>query len=371
MLDFFEILYYNSNETKRNKIVKTMKNTRKHSIYTLADKAGVSSATVSKALNNSPEISIKMRTKIKALAAEYNFKPRVIRNCDPNICVLIQQYKGHPLDFDFYVSSILEGVAMYAQEGNIEVSIYANDVEYLNRCDLVRELRNRRVDGAVIIRTNQESKYFDQLADQDFPFFVLNGICSKYPEHYVLINHEQVGYSAVSKLIEMGHRKIGVLYASIGAYGSSCILEGYKRAITEAGLEFNEDYICRNNELQQGIEFGRTGIKKLINEFPEISAVFSFHHVTAMGALRGLYEINLSVPEDISLITFGRSQETEYLCPSLSSVEYSIKEIAMLATRQVHRQIRKLPLLPADRYSDLLKCCVVIRESVIPNKINE
>ena len=77
---------------------------KRTSIYTIGKELGVSPATVSRALNHHPAVSAGVRARVQAVAAKCKFKPRVVSNRVTNLCVLIQQYDGHPLDFSAFVS---------------------------------------------------------------------------------------------------------------------------------------------------------------------------------------------------------------------------------------------------------------------------
>ena len=182
------------------------------SIYTLSREAGVSPATISRALSNHPGVSAKMRAKIKPLAAKYNFKPRTVRRKVTNICVMVQHLQGHPLGFDDYVSLSMEGIAKYCHEQGLEMSLYYGTPSELNDCDIVRELGRRDADAAVILRPGSQSTYLQQMDDQLFPYFVLD---APGLENGFSLENDAIGYEATRHLTSLGHRLIGVICDSM------------------------------------------------------------------------------------------------------------------------------------------------------------
>ncbi|AHF93320.1 LacI family transcriptional regulator [Opitutaceae bacterium TAV5] len=326
---------------------------RRTTVYSLGDELGVSVATISKALRGSAEISAELRKKVRDLAARRNFKPRVVSRKVPNICVLIQQYPGHTLDFGLFLSTVMEGVAQYVQEEGLEMSIYADTIDRLNACDIVRELRRRSIDGAVILRSNDESHYFSRLEAEGFPHCALLSTTPAHRDNVITVNNDEVGYRATRHLIDRGHREIGVLVSPPAGVSGQARFAGYRRALEEAGIAFDEKRVAREGTDKTGLQFGSDAIQNLVRENPRMTAVFVMDHPVVVGLLHGVSRIGIHVPRDLSVISCDDYPETAFLQPPVTVIDIPNRTLGYEAARQVYRLIRGLEPLPLDTRIDL------------------
>jgi LacI family transcriptional regulator len=336
---------------------------RRTTVYSLSDELGVSVATVSKALRGSPEISVEIRRKVRDLAEKRNFKPRVVSRKVPNICVLIQQYPGHALDFGPFLSTVMEGVALYVREEGLEMSIYADNIDKLNSSDMVRELRRRSIDGAVILRANDDSEYFRRLEAENFPHCALLSTPAGHTGNVILVDNLQVGRTATQYLLEKGHRRVGVLVSPPHGVSGKDRFEGYRRALTEGGVTYDEALVLHEEEELTGLQFGEEGVRALLARNPDMTAVFCMDHAVVIGLLHGLNKLGKSVPRDLSVVSCDDYPESSYLNPPLSLVDIPNRELGYHAARQVYRLIRGLsPINVGDQLN--LNGRLIERESV-------
>lgn len=316
-------------------------------IYKLGQELGISPSTVSKALNHSPEISAELRVRVQNLARTSRFKPRHVSNRVPNICVLVQQLPGHPLDFSPYLARIMEGVAQYTREEGLEMSIYAADVDELNNVDLVRELRRRGIGGVVVLRANEASDFFKQLDAQHFPYVSLRSNNGRDVEHYIGLNDRQLARQATEYLIGLGHRGIGMLDHSPNSSASQQRVDGYKEALTVAGLTCDPKWMLTARPDQIGLVFGRDGVIELLKQSPEVTGLLVLDHSAAVGVLHGMDISGKRVPDDLSVISFDDYPESAFLHPPLTTVGAPIDEMGYQAARYVFRRIRNLEPMDA------------------------
>lgn len=341
------------------------KQTQTTSIYTLSKELGVSTATISKALNNSVEISAERKKEIKELARKRNFVLRPTKRHIQTIGVIIQQHPNHPLDFSPYIMSILEGVAEYTREEKIEMSLYARSVDELNSGNLARELRRRCIDGIIVLCANSQSRFYDNLDEDEFPYFNLFSNNGSETDKILHIQEEEIGFRVTKHLIENGHHQIGVIVSPPEGEVGKERLAGYYRAHKELDIEVKEQLIEQGENLPLGYESGSIGVKNLISKNPEMTAVFTMSYQNALGAMKGIQKLGLTVPEDISLISCDNFPETEYLTPALTVVDIPYNEAGYFASKQVHRMINNLHLLDiSDKINTSGK--IIVRESVAP-----
>ena len=335
------------------------------SIYTLSKEVGVSPATVSKALNNAPGVSAEVRERIRALARKYNFRPRVVPSRSPNICALIQQYPEHRLNLYSYLSFVIEGIADYCREESLEMSLFLADIEELNRFDIIQELGRRNVDGAIILRSSRESRFVHSLDAAHFPYCsILTGSPAR-PGRLLTIDNREVACRAVTHLLELGHRKIAALATPSNVQTGQLRLQGYRQTLEKAGIEVDEELICRSDSDLQGLEFGYQAVRQLLKERPDTTALFAFGHQIALGALHACQTMGVSIPQDLSLLTCDDFPGTAYLHPPLTAIRIPNQQLGYMAARQVHRLIRNLPELEVEQHTDL-GGELIVRESTAP-----
>jgi LacI family transcriptional regulator len=338
---------------------------KKTSIYTLSRELGVSPATISRALNNHPAVSADIRARVQRIAEKRNFKPRFVSNKITNICVLIQQYDGHPLDFGAFLSQTLEGIAQYCRHENLEMSLFSTHVRELNQCDLVRELRRRNADGVIILRASDLTEYIPQLIDQKFPHLCLFSGDGKTPEPILPINDVALAHEATRYLVSLGHTKIGILNGAPHSQFAQRRIDGYRQALREAGIQPDDrlEMTADVNIHRGGLQFGAAGVEELLRREPKTTAVFTTGEATARGALCWLYEHDIKVPDRISVMAFDDFPETAYTCPPLTTVRIPYLEMGYEGARQVHRLCRGLDVLLTPDVMDRLAGELVVRKS--------
>jgi len=339
----------------------------KTSIYTISKELGVSPATVSRALNMHPSISAEVRERVRKAAERRKFKPRFVSSRPMAVYALIQQVKGHPLDFDNFLARSLEGIAEYCRDEGIEMGVYSSDVESLNECDIVRELRKRGANAAVVLRASKDSKYLEQMESQKFPHFQLfNGFKRSSP-YLFEIDNASLAKKMAGHLAELGHRKMGFIIDTAQFPSHLERLESFKAALAEKGLPCGKELFFSGDELPQiplggGLEVGAIGVKALLERNEGLSAVCAVGDSVAKGALGWLHRNGVAVPGKLSVASFDDFPETAYLCPPLTTMRIPYQKIAYEGARQAHRLSKGLEVqMPSGLGGEL-----VIRESTGP-----
>lgn len=336
----------------------------KMTIYKLGRELGISPSTVSKALNHSPEISAELRSRVQDLARANQFRPRLVSSRVPNICVLVQQLPGHPLDFSPFLARVMEGVAQYAREEGLEMSIFAADVNELNDADLVRELRRRSASGVVIVRANSHSQFFPQLESQHFAYTSLLTNDGQHTRHHIAVNECESATILVAHLAQLGHRNIAVLNHDPHSSSGQQRTAGVSAAMRQAGITETPLVVTPEGQ-QSGLDFGRMGVLRLLKDRPNVTALLAFDYMVGIGALRGAADAGIRIPSDLSLGCFDEYPESRYMTPALTTVGVPIEYLGYQAARDVHRQIRNLE--PLDFNQDMrLRPVLNARESTAP-----
>ena len=294
------------------------------STYTMKDIArelGVSVATVSRALKDSPRISQEQRERIKIFAREHNFYPNAIAESlrrsktrpSTLIGVIIPQINH------FYFSSILAGIEEQAGVRGYTVAVAQSGEQYEREVRICESFMHSRVCGVIVSQAKDTKRYdhFQELLDKNIPLVFYDRICTGMNTNRVVVDDYMGAFNAVSHLIETGCKRIAF-------YGSPMQLEisknrynGYRDAILRHGLQVDDSlrYFCDC----------RADAEELTPEVMEREdrpdAFFAVNDDTAIGILYTVKRLGYSVPEDISICGFTNGERAIACEPMLTTVE--------------------------------------------------
>lgn len=295
-----------------------------HSTITMRDIAealGVSVATVSRALKDSPRISVEQREKIKAYAQEHNYYPNILAESLRNsavrpmkvIGVIVPQYEH------FYFSSVLSGIDQEATSRGYTIMVGESLDQFEREELLCKRFYENKVCGIIVSQAKNTTRYehFQRLIDHSLPLVFYDRICTGINCDRVVVDDYQGAFNAVNYLIETGCRRIAF-------YGSPMTMEisknrynGYRDALLKAGLEPEERFfrICDNRNDAEAI----TPDILAQEEIPD--AFFAVNDDTAIGILYTAKRMGYRVPQDISICGFTNGQRAVACDPMLTTVE--------------------------------------------------
>jgi len=307
---------------------------KKTTIYTLAKELNLSPSTISKALNNSPNINAETAALVRRKAAEQDFTLRPFVSRSTNICAVLQTTGIQDNCFTPYTIAVMQGMMEYLQEHELEFSILNDSAEQLNNGTLQRQLGKRNVNGAVLININKDCFFWRELDRHEFPYCsLLTDHCN--PQRQLSIDNSQAAEQAIDYLLQLGHRNIAVLSTPIGTKR----VNGYRKALERAGLQPNPDYIIQADYEIDGLVFGHSCVTDLFRRKPEITALLVMGSRAAIGAMHAFYHLGISIPQQVSLIAFDDAPEAAYLNPPLTVMRVPNKKLGYSAARWVHRMI--------------------------------
>lgn len=319
-------------------------------IKDIAKISGVSVSTVSRVLNNHPDVSEDVRQKVMAVVEEYNYIPnnsaRALGQSKSDNIGLIVRGISNP----FYTSIIHE------IEQDIEKAGYTLVMQQIGSCDdelLAGAMmeRDKRLRGLIFLGGRLDSTK-DQIAGIGVPFVNCSsnnayGTLDADSYSSVSIDDTQTAYEAVKELYKEGHRRIAVLLARPDDGSVSQIrYEGYVKALTEAGMAPDEDLIISVDSYN--IADAYYGTKKWLEKGIAFDAIFAIADNLAMGAMRALREKGIDVPGQCSIVAIDGIEVSEYMAPALSTYCQPMKELGrtsvellidLIEKKGKHRQI--------------------------------
>ncbi len=315
-----------------------MANSNKRTPITIKDiarMASVSQSTVSKALNNRPDVNEDTRNKILEIAKEHHFRPNIFGKSlksqrTESIGVLICRENAPPSGNPFY-SRVLEGI-----EAELALKNYSMTLDIVNgrkTADVPKVVREGRVDGLILIGVF-DSKFIDMLTGYGLqPIFIDPKIPLENHDQ-VLIDNEHGAFLATQYLASLGHKKIGFISGSLNRLSFLQRYEGYKQAMDFYKLKLDESWIETG-----GVEEGYHQIRDIMSRENRPSAIFCANDINAIKGYRAIHELGLKIPDDVSLVGFDDIEFARHAHPALSSVRVYKEELGSLAVRSLFRRL--------------------------------
>lgn len=313
-------------------------------IKDIARISGVGISTVSRVLNNTGYVSEETRRKVLDVVNEYHYSPNTsARNLkliqSRNVGLMVKGIMN-----PFFQTMAKEIERILAMRG---YSVIIQDTSSKNEMEMAqREVRNNSLCGVILMGGHSTYGPVDfQRLGAPCVLLTVKAADSTDPALYssVVVDDEQEGFRATDALIGMGHRRIGFLYFHPFDKNTPNALRyaGYLRALREHGLPADDSLVAGMDESAAMIsnEGGfRTGFRmtqQLLEKNPDMTAVFSFSDIIAVGAAKAILASGRSIPEDISLIGFDGIDEAEFYHPSLDTVAQPAVEMANAAVYQL------------------------------------
>jgi LacI family transcriptional regulator len=292
----------------------------------VAEAAGVSIKTVSRVVNEQGEISEETRQRVLLAIEKLGYRPsKVARALVTNRTETIGLIVGDIANP--YFSEVSRGVLDLAQEKGFDVFLCNSDGDLETEKRALFSLIDHNVDGAIIYPHWKNRDWFKDVSSPKCPVVLINYDLESAPGYGVVLSEIIKGaQTAVRYLIDKGHRHIGML-AGMDT-GIHQRVQGYRKELKNHGLPFREDYILWGPAV---LEHGIESSKALLTQHPEITALFCYNDLIAMGAIQGCKEMGLRVPEDCAIVGFDNIRFGALVCPSLTTIHCNKYEIGRQA----------------------------------------
>ncbi|WGH76087.1 LacI family DNA-binding transcriptional regulator [Tenacibaculum tangerinum] len=288
----------------------------------LAKQLGLSTATVSKALKNYPDVSDETKKSVQDLARELNYEPNSfalgLRSKESKIIGVII-----PTMIHYFFSSVLDAIFKEAEQRNYMVIVMQSNEEYCNEKKQVDLLLNKGVDGILISLSNKTNdfKHLQKIIDYDIPLVLFDKIAKLVNCSKVFIDDKKAAYEAVSYLISKGYKRIAHFRGDLNPQNSIDRFLGYKKALEDHGITFDPSlvYLCDNNS---DFSDGYSSAKQiLLDHGDNVDAIFTVNDLMAIGAINYFNEKGIKIPEQIALFGFSNWFMASVITPSLSSID--------------------------------------------------
>ncbi len=329
----------------------------------VAKAAGVSRTAVSFVLNNIPDANIPESTRQRILQAarDLDYVPNVqalnLATGKTLMVALIVRQTSTQMSADAFLGEFMRGTTRAIEVESYHLLVHAVEPDVPNNTTYGRLVRTGKVDGLLITSPLVNDKEVQLLHDEGTPI-VLNGAADFSDIPSVDVDNVYGAYSAVKYMIDLGHRRIGHISNAPFSYTSSRDrLEGYQKALAEAGIE------CDNDLVHVGAFTDSSGyapMRAMLDLDDPPTAVFIGSDMVALGAIQAIRTCGLTIPEDISVIGFDDVVIGKYLYPPLTTVHLPAYDLGQRAGQMILASIRGESFQPLRV---LLPTELVVRQS--------
>lgn len=312
-------------------------------IKDIARLSGCGVGTVSRVLNNHPDVTEKTRQKVLAVVEEYHYQPNanakhLKQQFLSNISIIVKGTQN------MLFADIVEQIqALLADSGQESVVHYldedADEVAYAQQL-----CRERHPKGILFLGGDLEF-FRDHFAGIAVPCVLITNTARElgYDNLSSLTTDDlAAAEQAVDFLIQQGHRKIGILGGNLSCSQISyCRLQGCLTSFRAHGIPFREELQCE--PCRYSMADGYQAACSLLDRNPELTAIFAMGDVIAIGAIRALRDRGKRVPEDISVIGYDGIASAQFSVPRLTTIQQDTRQFAARGTDILLRNIERKP----------------------------
>ncbi|WP_127531483.1 catabolite control protein A [Paenibacillus kobensis] len=327
-------------------------------IYDVAREAGVSMATVSRVVNNNPNVKPQTRKKVYEAIERLGYRPNAVARGlaskkTTTVGVVIPDISNA------IFAEVARGIEDIANMYHYNIILCNADKRKEKEIRVVNTLLEKQVDGLLFMGGAVTDEHLQAFKTANVPVV----LCATTDEQGLIpsvdINHEEAAYDAVRTLITSGHRRIAMISGTLQDPSNGFArYQGYKRALEEAGIAVSEDYVRTGN---YRYESGVDAVKYFLDLPERPTAVFAATDEMAIGAIHSIQDAGLKVPEHISVISVDNSRMASMVRPQLTTVAQPMYDIGAVSMRLLTKLMKKEAV---DQAKVILPHEVITRNSV-------
>ena len=332
------------------------------SLKDIAVELGVSIATVSRALRDSPEIGKEMQIKVKELARKLNYRPnpfaQSLRKEAPKIIgVVVPNLVTH------YYAAVLDGIEDEARRAGYSVLSANSHENFEDEQQAIDTFMRMHVEGiiACLAQTTTDYSHFQEISEIGVPLVFFGRTCLTDRFSCVTANGDEAAQMATQHLIDTGSRRI----AFIGGPNHLDMVRrrkhGYLEALRENRLDIDRDLVvCDKIDYEVALH----AVEKLLDRDNRPDAILAFNDIITFAALTAIKNKGLHIPEDVALIGFTDDVHAAYVTPQMSAIEDQSHEMGVTACQLLLKSING----DTKVYKEIVPQQLVIRETSAKNK---
>ncbi|MBI9109012.1 MAG: LacI family DNA-binding transcriptional regulator [Spirochaetales bacterium] len=306
----------------------------KITIKEIAEKAGVSNAAVSLALNNKQGVSEDNRERILQIAKDlgYELLSRT-ETAEPDITIRFLKISrhGHTLNpsHNYFIDTYVEGITSTAYRNGavLEIEAYGAGVPLENITNKI--INSPQITGYLILGTELNESDVNAFLKTGKKIVFMDTFIDYISADFVDMNNTDAVYKIIRHFTSRGHSRIGLIKSSVNTRNFYLRERAFYQAMNSMNLEINENFII---DVDSTFENAYSDFKNFLSEKPELPSVFfAINDIIAMGCMRALQEAGYSVPDDVSIAAFDNLPMAAMVSPQLTTIEVSKQDIGQTA----------------------------------------
>lgn len=322
----------------------------------VAERAGVSTTTVSHVINKTRFVSDDNRKKVQEAMDALGYQPNAIakslRQKSTKTIGLVISDISNP-----FFTSLIRGVEDSVNASGYNLILCNTDEKPEKEHTYLHVLHQKQVDGIIMAPTGSNRGYLSGLVEKGFPLVFIDRRLDGFSCPSVLVDNENGAYHAVSHLIRLGHRHVGIVIGLQDVSSTVERLNGYKRALSDHGLPFDPALVQPGgSKVGSGLEAGL----KLLDASPCPTAIFATNNLMTIGVMHALQERSIRCPEELAVVGFDDFEWASAFRPFLTTVAQPVYEMGRAAAEALIMRIRNKT---AKVKNVTLECRLIVRES--------
>ena len=318
--------------------IAAMKQRKDTTIYDIARKLALSSATVSRGLRDSPAINKNTRRKIKEVARELGYRQNIfasnLRKQKTNTIGVIV----HELNSNF-ITSVLAGIEKVTTEAGYDLIIAHSAESYQREAANAMNLFHKRVDGVIASLAFDTSSldHYKPLEEKGIPVIFFDRVEEQSETSKVIINNYQCGYQATEHLIEQGCKRIVLVTANLRRNVYAGRYKGYKEALHDHGIAFDDELVLIKDLSEQ---CGIDAAIEILNMAPLPDGAFITNDFSAAVCMQTLKNNGIRIPADIAVVGFNNDAISKIVEPQLTTINYPGVDMGEIAARNLINHLK-------------------------------
>lgn len=342
-----------------------MKAKKDITIYDIAQKVALSSATVSRALQDHPAINKNTRKKIQEAAKELGYRHNTFASSlrkqkTHTIGVLL-----HELNSNF-ITSVLSGIEKITTEAGYDIIIAHSGESYEKEVANANNLFHKRVDGIIasLSFTSKNLDHFQQFFEKNIPVIFFDRVDENSEKTHVIIDNYKCGYVATQHLLEQGCKKIVLLTANLKRNVYAQRHRGYTDALYDANIDYNKELVLvKDLSEKSAIEAAH----EILKMKPLPDGIFVTNDFKAAVCMQELKRHGIKVPEDIAIVGFNNDAISKIIDPQLTTINYPGQDMGEVSARNLINHLKgESNLSTTNRI--IIKSELIVRESSVRKK---
>ncbi len=329
-------------------------------IKDIAKAISVSISTVSRALQDKPEISESTKKLVRDMAKKLKYRPN-------SMAVALKTQKSYsigvvvPQIVSAFYASVVKGIEQVANDLGYQVFVSSSNEDMKKEQNNVNGFLDHRVDGLIVSlsKATDSFNHIRLIEDNEVPLVLFDRTSKEINVPKVVANDADAAYMAVTHLINKGAKRIALITGPEHMLIGRNRYRGYETALLHNKIEFDKDIVVRCNIT---VEDAKNATKKLLALPTPPDAIFGINDEVAIGALFAIKEKQLKIPEEIMVVGFSNSNRSRYMEPSLTTMDQNPEKIGTLAAKLLFEQINGKPGFGATK-EIIVPATLIIRTS--------